>query len=487
MKKQPFCTFILSGLSLTDYGLEIPSPFSSLQLSNGEITSMTSWTLKCVVGGDANRRLNAAAFEALLYSAAQKAIESNSSGGIPVSFMFGWLDEHGQVTEQTSYNGFSINFDVSTSGMYIVYTLTGFASQAIPSSMPSLRIPEVCGWVQPSAILEGLAKSLKVTNYYQLDIDHNDAPTLVNHGALNTSFNRYVRGQYTGEDDYESFPGLLRLSKSYNQSRSAASVKRKYKSLSHVLTSAIVNPIGTFLDMSLTDNTVQTTSFCYWVDEPTMTRPGTIHYKSSNNITQNHVRDTLEYGTANSNILSLNGSYKGVAYNMIDMNFSQLGFALDASGKSIIENASIVNSWSNSVTEVFKTANIINDVNAIASQFSMDMTVQVPGSVKQYEIAQPISLLVMSKNTISPITGIYNIITVSHEISNSFVTTLKLQRLQLGTANQVASNLGITMNSSNSYSYGYSTTSNIISPYHVEFGELYPDFTYMQSMIGRYV
>lgn len=73
MKKQPFCNFILAGLNLNEFGNIIPSPFSSLELSNSEVASYTSWVLRCTVGGDANRKINVAAFEALLYSAAQAA------------------------------------------------------------------------------------------------------------------------------------------------------------------------------------------------------------------------------------------------------------------------------------------------------------------------------------------------------------------------------------------------------------------------------
>lgn len=92
------------------------------------------------------------------------------------------------------------------------YELSGYATLALQTSMPVLRIPEVSGIVQPSAILEGLAIACKATNYYELDIDHNDAPTYVNHNALTTSFNKYVRGTYDGRDNYSDFPGLLRLS-----------------------------------------------------------------------------------------------------------------------------------------------------------------------------------------------------------------------------------------------------------------------------------
>ena len=69
MLKQPWLSFSLSGVSLTEFGLEIPSPIVSLTLNNSEISSMTSWTLIVNVGGDDRRKINIAAFEALLYSA----------------------------------------------------------------------------------------------------------------------------------------------------------------------------------------------------------------------------------------------------------------------------------------------------------------------------------------------------------------------------------------------------------------------------------
>ena len=211
MKKQPWCNFLLAGISLTEFGLKIPSPFVSLELHNSEISSFTSWTLTLSIGGDSAHGVNVSAFEALLYSAAQSAYQYKNSSGIPVSFMFGWLDDYGNVADYLSYQGFTLTFKVSTNGLFMTYEVTGFASLALQSSMPVLRIPEVCGFVQPSAIVEGLAKAVKADSYYQLDIDHNDAPTLVNHGALTTSFKSYVRGEYTGEDDYDSFPGLLKL------------------------------------------------------------------------------------------------------------------------------------------------------------------------------------------------------------------------------------------------------------------------------------
>lgn len=483
MKRQHFVNFMLSGVSLTEFGLMIPSPFSSLEISNSQISSMTSWTLTCIVGGDAGRKVNASAFEALLYSAAQAASAYPNAKGIPVSFMFGWLDSTtGVVSEYASYQGFTIKFTVSTSGMYLVYKVSGYASLAVQSSMPVLRIPPICGIVQPSAILEALAVSTKADNYYQLDIDHNDAPTLVNHGALTTSFNQYVRGNYSGTDDYDNFPGLLRLSKSYNANREASGIKQPYRNLHQITNNLSVSSLGSFLKQGITDTTPQCASFSYWVDEPTMTNPGTIHYKSNANLACTRFTDTLEYGTSNTNIISLNGSYNGVAYNMTDMAFASVGFALDASGNSIVQGSEVVNSWSSSIVDVFQTVNIINDVNAIASQFSGDFTIQIPGSVKRYEIAQPVSLLVMNGNTLSPITGIYNIISVSHNLGQTFVTTLKVQRLVMSSANEVASVQGIYLYGSGSrLSSSYTTTKNVVSPYKVDLGIMYPDFTHLYS------
>lgn len=477
MKRQPVCNFTMQGVSLTDFGLKIPSPFCSLELNNSEVSSFTSWTLNIIVGGDASKGVNVSAFEALIYSSAQAAAGYTDSSGIKCSFLLGWLDEYGSISEFISYQGYTLQFNVSTQGKFLNYQIKGFASLALQSSMPVLRIPPVCGMVQPSAVAIGLAKAVKATTYYNLDIDRNDAPTLINHGAMTTSFKSYVRGSYSGKDNYTEFPGLLKLSKSYSSSRDSAGLKPSVKKLSQVLNNVKDSSINKFLKRSLTDNTPQCASFSFWVDEPTMTQPGIIHYKSNANLMNQHLGDTLEYGTANTNILSISGSYNGVAYNVSNMNFASVGFAVDGSGNSIMQDAEVVNSWSSSLPDVFQTVNIVNDLNALATQFSGDFIVTIPGSTKEYTVAQPVSLIVMSGNTLSPVSGIYSIISVTHSISNTFVTTLKLQRLVMSSANAVASAQNIIQTNTTGFSSSaYSTTSNIKSASKVDFGELYPTY-----------
>lgn len=481
MLKQPFCSFSLAGVNLTDFGLAIPSPFCSLSITNAQISSFLSWNLKVTVVGDAKKRSNIASFEALLYSAAQDAGRYPNSSGIPVSFMIGWIGSDGTVAEHVSYQGFTLKFSASTSGLSMSYDIQGYASIGLKSAIPAYNIPAVCGMVQPSAVLEAACHALKIDTYYNLDIDHNDAPTLVNHGAMTTSFTSYVRGSYSAEDDYSEFPGLLKLSKSYSATREAAGLKRGYHKLSSVMNNATVTPLENFLVKSITDCALQCSAFSFWVDEPTMTRMGTVHYKSNAGLVSTHLGDTLEYGTANTNILSLSGSYNGVAYNMTNMNYSDVGFAVDGSGNTIVQERKIVNSWSATLADVYQTVNIINDVNALASQFSGDFTIEIPGTVKQYSLAQPVSLLVVSGNSISPVTGVYNIVSVEHRISNTFITVLKVQRLVMSNANEVASSQGITIPSSSTAHYAYTTTKNIRSVGKVDFGEIYP--TYEDVMV----
>ena len=110
-------------------------------------------------------------------------------------------------------------------------------------------------------------------------------------------------------------------------------------------------------------------------------------------------------------------------------------------------------------------------------------TVTIPGSTKKYTVAQPVSLIVMSGNTLSPVSGVYNIISVSHTVGNTFVTTLKLQRLVMSSANQVASAQNILQSNASGYTANtFTQTKNIISPGKVDFGVLYPTYEHIGSI-----
>ena len=165
------------------------------------------------------------------------------------------------------------------------------------------------------------------------------------------------------------------------------------------------------------------------------------------------------------------------------MSFKSVGFLVDGSGNSILHNAEVVNSWSATLADAYQTVGIINDVNALTTQFSGDFTITIPGNTSEYSIAQPVSLIVYSGNTLSPITGIYNIVSVSHNITDIFTTTLKIQRLVMSSANAVMATQGILVSGSSAYnSSSYTKTRNIISPHKVDFGTMYPTFEHMDNL-----
>ena len=152
MRKQPFVNFVFAGVNLTSFGFEIPSSFASLDVAMAQFTSTTSWTLTVNISSDASRKANGAAFEALLYTSAQAANKYPTSKGIPVSFVFGYIDDSGNVSEYLSYQGWTLTFTASTTGMYMIYKITGLAELDPQRSVPALRIPSLCGFVQPSAV-----------------------------------------------------------------------------------------------------------------------------------------------------------------------------------------------------------------------------------------------------------------------------------------------------------------------------------------------
>ena len=174
---------------------------------------------------------------------------------------------------------------------------------------------------------------------------------------------------------------------------------------------------------------------------------------------------------------------------MTDMSFAGVGFNIEGSGNQVLSDATVVNSWSASLADTFQSSSIINDINAIATQFSGDFKVQVVGTCAKYKLAQPVNMLVMAGNTLSPVSGIYNVMNVSHSISNTFVTTLKIQRLVMSSANQTAISQGISIANSRNAAYtssSYSTTPNVISANKVDFGQIYPDFEHLVATTSAF-
>jgi hypothetical protein len=441
------------------------------------------WELTLNVAGDASRKANIAAIEGLWYQAEKAAKNSGYKRGIPVSIMVGWQSPDGQVLECMDIEGWTMQFSVNVpESQHLQYTIKGFGQTAVPTNMPTIRIPAIRGIVQPSAILEALCESLNADNYYDLDIDRFDTPTYISHGIIQTSFTRYVRGNKTKDDGFGDFPGLQPLATQVMGGGQAYGlITDQVKDMGMLVNNVREGERSPYFRSDVNDRPDTVNTFSFWVDEPTMTQRGKINFKSDAvlRVKQNH--DQLILGGNETNIFSLSGTYDSVAYTLKNINAGRIGFTVDGTGNAIASVQPSVSSFSGSLAEVFNSANEINNVNAIATQFSSKITITMAGNVRGYELAQPVTVTVLSGNTLSPISGIYRVMEVTHQLTGSrFITTLVCQRLDTGSPNDAANGATDGINSIATVAgdpvlqrtMRNSQTSNIISPRLVELGNL---------------
>jgi len=485
----PFIAVSLAGVSLTDLGYKIPTPLVGITIKNALVRSALEWELTLNVAGDSNKRANIAAIEGLWYQAEQSARNSGYTRGIPVSIILGWQSPNGQITESMDIEGFTIQFSVTVpEAQYTQYVIKGFGTTGVPSNMPTITIPPIRGIVQPSAVLEALCRSLKADAYYDLDIDRNDAPTYMAHGTIQTSFTRYVRGTRSPKDNFGNFPGLQPLATQVSTNEQAYGlITEKVRNMGMLINNVPLSERRNYFRSDLNDRPDTVNTFSFWVDEPTMTQRGKINFKSDAGLRIRASNDQLILGGNETNIFSLTGSYDSVAYTLKNINAGRIGFTLDGSGNSIATVQPTVTAYSATLADVYNSANEINNVNAIATQFSGKITVTMAGNVRGYELAQPVTVTVLSGNSLSQISGVYHVMEMTHRLDSRFITTLELQRLDTGSPSDGTVSEEVSGGATESITSVYadttsqklarqSQTSNIISPRKVELGTLTTTF-----------
>ena len=91
------------------------------------------------------------------------------------------------------------------------------------------------------------------------------------------------------------------------------------------------------------------------------------------------------------------------------------------------------------------------NLNAISTQFNTNVQITIVGKPKVFQVADAVRVVVYTGGTLNPITGVYRIIKVAHNINGtSYTTTLTVQRLDLITANNTATSIA-----------GYTTTTRL--------------------------
>ena len=184
-------------------------------------------------------------------------------------------------------------------------------------------------------------------------------------------------------------------------------------------------------------------SYTFSITEPTFHSRGVIRYKNNVNLA-NYVNDSvLIWGGLYTNILSISATYQGVTQTLLGSGASvQTGMGITLKGETLTTESNRQNSYNATLPSMFVAGNTLNNLNAISTQFNTNIQVTIVGAPKVFQVADAVRIVVYTGGTLNPITGVYRIIKVAHNINGtSYTTTLTVQRLDLITANDTATSI----------------------------------------------
>ena len=197
--------------------------------------------------------------------------------------------------------------------------------------------------------------------------------------------------------------------------------------------------------------------------DPTFHERGIIRYKNNVNLANYVGVDALIWGGLETNILAITATYDGVTQQLLgtgSMVQTGLGIALD--GTQMTSSASRQNSYAATAASMFSAGNVINNLNALSTQFNTNITVTIVGKPKVFQVAEAVRVLVYTGGTLNPITGVYRIMKVTHHVTGTAYTTdLTLKRLDLITANNTVAAISgytnpVTVNNEKAAACSYS-------------------------------
>ena len=426
---QPYMQLVIKDMAMRGVGNLIPSPLVSINLDNGESGLQTNFTAVLHIMGEASKSSHVGSFEMMLYEFAQMQGDS----ALPVSIEIGWADGS-SVISSLKIQGLFIKFTATVKTGYMEYTLTGIGNFTSGGNIQGIALPAVNGNFQPSQVLEASLNYIQAYNVYDYDIDHDDEVVPINRPASVTSLGALVYGN----GDHQ---GLIQ--QSYNEgSRSAA------YGLSDGLNSGDLRAAGYTNDeiwnklgepISTTQRSAS--AYTFSIIDPSFYDRGVIRYKNNVNLSNYVSSEVLLWGGLETNILSISATYNGVTQQLLGTGASvQTGLAMGLDGSTIVSSSNRQNSYAASAASMYAAGNALNNLNAVSTQFNTDIKVTIVGNPKIYQCAESIRLIVYTGGSLNPITGVYRIMKVGHSINGtSYTTNLTLKRLDLITANSIAS------------------------------------------------
>lgn len=427
----PYMQLVINDVAMRSPGTKVPSPLINISLENAESGLQTNFTATLHIYGDARNGIHIGSFEMMLYEFAQMQGDST----LPCYIEIGWADGE-QILESLKIQAIFVQFKTAVKTNYMEYTLSGIGNFTSAGNIRGIALPAIRGNYRPSEVLEAGLNYIRADEVFDYDIDHDDEVVPINRPACITSLGEFVLG--SGDQT-----GLIQQSYSEGSKSAAYRLPGRLSSEDYRKAGYTNSQITNMLGPPVSQTQRSASAFSFSIVDPTFHQRGVIRYKNNVNLANYVSEETLIWGGLYTNILSITATYNGVTQQLLGTGaIVQTGMAMTLNGDTLVSTANRQNSYSATVQSMYSAGNVINNLNAISTQFNTDIQVTIVGKPKVFQIAEAIKVLVYSGGTLNPVTGVYRIMKVKHNITGTAYTTmLTLQRLDLITANNTAATI----------------------------------------------
>jgi len=438
--KQPYMQFVIQNIALRSLGFKVPSPLVGINLTNSESGIQTNFKVTVHILGDQRKQAHVGAFEMMLYEFAQMRGDSTT----PCYLEMGWADETG-ILESLSIQGIFIQFTSTVHTGYTEYILEGIGNFTNTATIRGIAIPAIRGNYRPSDVAEAVLDYVNAGDVFDYDIDHDDEVVPICKSSCVTSLGEYINGSGNAQ-------GLIQQSYCEGSRSSAYGLPGNRATGTYLRAGYTKAEVHNLMGSPVAQTQRSASSYTFSITEPTFHTRGVIRYKNNVNLANYVSDDVLIWGGLYTNILSISATYQGVTQTLLGSGATvQTGMGITLKGESLTTLANRQNSYSATVDSMYAAGNVLNNLNAISTQFNTNVQITIVGKPKVFQVADAVRVVVYTGGTLNPITGVYRIIKVAHNINGtSYTTTLTVQRLDLITANNTATSIA-----------GYTTTTRL--------------------------
>lgn len=436
--KQPYMQFIIQNIALRSLGFKTPSPLVGINLTNSENGIQTNFKVTVHVLGDYRKSAHIGSFEMMLYEFAQMRGDSTT----PCYIEMGWADETG-VIDALSIQGIFIQFTSTVHTGYTEYILEGIGNFTNTATVRGIAIPAIRGNFRPSDVAEAVLDYVHAGDVFDYDIDHDDEIVPMCKASCVTSLGEYINGRSGGTESQTTEPGLIQMSYCEGSRSCAYGLPGNRSTDTFIRAGYTKREIHDLMGSPVAQTQRSASSYTFSITEPTFHHRGVIRYKNNVNLANYVSNEVLMWGGLYTNILSISATYQGVTQTLLGSGASvQTGMGMTLKGETLTSVSNRQNSYNAKLDSMFTAGNALNNLNAISTQFNTNVQITIVGTPKVYQVADAVRVVVYTGGTLNPITGVYRIIKVGHNITGTgYTTTLTVRRLDLITANNTATSL----------------------------------------------